>query len=132
MNINKKFNAVCKKYYKEIKGELTCSSNMKLALIKDLKDHIASYRSENPNCTIEAIVNNFGTPKEIASSFESRSDLDRLKKIAKKYKVLKILIPIIALFVVAIVTFTIILIIAIHAEDGATWTTTVSSHALID
>ena len=118
-NMKKELKRDCKKYFKEIKKELTCSSNMRLALISELKKEITYYIDQNVDCTINNIIDNFGTAIEISSSFETRSDLEKLKKIAKKYTLLKIFLPIIALFLISIVTFTIILIIYIVRDRGS-------------
>ena len=118
-NMKKELKRNCKKYFKEIKKELTCSSNMRLALISELKKEVNYYIDQNVNCTIDNIIDNFGSAIEISSSFETRSDLEKLKKIARKYKLLKIFLPIIALALITIVTFTIILIIYIVRDIGS-------------
>ena len=112
--MNKLLKKELKKYYKAIKAELTCSSNMKLAVIKDLKIHVKCYVEENPNITLGDITGHFGSPKEISEAFETRDDLEKLKKMAKKYKLLKIFSPILTLLLIGITIFTTILVIEIE------------------
>ncbi len=116
--MNKLLKKELKKYYKAIKAELTCSSNMKLAVIKDLKIHVKCYVEENPNITLGDITGHFGSPKEISDAFETRDDLERLKKMAKKYKRLKIILPILTLLLIGITIFTTILVIEIERSKN--------------
>lgn len=116
--MNKLLKKELKKYYKAIKAELTCSSNMKLAVIKDLKIHVKCYVEENPNTTLGDITGHFGSPKEISDAFETRDDLDKLKKMAKKYKRLKIILPILTLLLIGITIFTTILVIEIERSKN--------------
>lgn len=108
--MNKQFHKDYKRFLKEIKKELTCSPNLKLAFIHDFKEQIKDVINEQ-DITINDVITNFGNPKEIASSFESHNDLQRLNKIAKKYKYLKLLVLILSVIVVIALVFIIYFLI---------------------
>lgn len=69
---NKQFHKDYKKFLKKIQKELSCSSNLKLAFIRDFKEQIKDFLAH------------FGNPKEISDSFESHNDLSRLHKHSTK------------------------------------------------
>ena len=56
------------KYLKEIKNNLLISKARK-KFIKTLKESIYEYMENNPDADIKSIIENFGTPDEIANSF---------------------------------------------------------------
>ena len=91
--MKKTINKDIKKYCSEVKKLLTCPGSIKLAFISELKARIYEYIEEHPDdeITINDIENRFGTPKDIASSFASAEDMQRLNKKAKKYIFYKIL-----------------------------------------
>lgn len=100
-----KINNEVKKYLKDIKKELTCSSNLRLAFIHELKEQIKFFVNEEKDVTINDIIANFGDPKEIANSFTSHDDLQRLNKVANKYKYIRIITFIISvIFILTLVT----------------------------
>lgn len=100
--MNKTINKEIKKYCFEIKRHLTCSSNIKLAFISELKNRIYEYIDEHPSeeITIFDIENRFGTPENIALSFSSTEDMQYLYKKAKKYIFYKILSIILLLMLI--------------------------------
>lgn len=103
--MKKTINKEIKKYCHEIKKQLTCSSNIKLAFISELKTRIYEYIEEHSNeeITIFDIENRFGTPEDIALSFASTEDMQYLRKKAKNYIFYKVLsvILLLALIVTA-------------------------------
>lgn len=100
--MNKTINKEIKKYCSEIKRHLTCSSNIKLAFISELKNRIYEYIDEHHSeeITISDIENRFGTPENIALSFSSTEDMQYLHKKAKKYIFYKILSIILLLMLI--------------------------------
>lgn len=106
---NKDFHKNYIRFIKDVKKELTCSSNLKLAFVKDFKKQINDFLGGSQDITINDIITHFGNPKEIADSFESHGDLQRLNKIAKRYKSLKV--GIITLSIIFIIILVIVLII---------------------
>lgn len=79
-----------KNYYSLIKKNLSCSFNMKSVFMKDLNDRINEFLVDNPNSTIDTIIENFGTPVEIAKSFDK--DNDHLIKKAKNRLIIEIVL----------------------------------------
>ena len=67
------------KYLKELNRELICSRKTKKIFIDNFKSRVNEYTEENKNCTIEDIIKNFGTQKEIANGFVGKS-LDVLEQ----------------------------------------------------
>ena len=91
--MKKAINKDIKKYCTEIKKQLSCSNNIKLAFISELKNRIYEYIEEHPGeeITISDIENRFGTPENIALSFASTEDMRYLHKKARKYIFYKVL-----------------------------------------
>lgn len=94
-----------KKYYTSIKKNLSCSFNMKSVFIKDLDDRVSDFLEDNPNATMENIIENFGTPEEIAKSFDKDNEYYKRKA---RYRLL-IEIALLVLLVVAITISSIVI-----------------------
>lgn len=105
--MKKAINKDIKKYCTEIKKQLSCSNNLKLAFISELKNRIHEYIEEHPGeeITFSDIENRFGTPENIALSFASKEDMQYLNKKAKKYIFYKVL-SVILLLVLIVVVYT--------------------------
>lgn len=88
-----------KKYYTSIKKNLSCSFNMKSVFIKDLNERVSDFLEDNPDSTLENVTENFGTPEEIAKSFDK--DNEYLKRKAKKRLIIEIVL--LVLLVIAII-----------------------------
>ena len=91
--MKKTINKDIKKYCSEVKKLLACPGDIKFAFISELKNRIYEYIEEHPDdeITINDVENRFGTPKDIAESFASTEDMQRLNKKAKKFIFYKIL-----------------------------------------
>ena len=91
--MKKTINKDIKKYCSEVKRLLACPGGIKFAFISELKNRIYEYIEEHSDeeITSKDIENRFGTPKDIAESFASTEDIQRLHKKAKKYIFYKIL-----------------------------------------
>jgi uncharacterized membrane protein len=112
---SKQINKDIRKYLKRIKDELTCSSNLKSAFTYEFKEQIKYFINDNADTTIDDIINNFGCPKEIANSFKSPDDFDRLNKLAKKYKYIKTL-AVIASIVIIMSLIVIIILLSLQND----------------
>lgn len=66
-------------YLLEIKKGLKCGINIKKAFLSDFKNELVNYVDENPEVTIETIINEFGNPSQIITNFKSY-DYIHLKK----------------------------------------------------
>jgi uncharacterized membrane protein len=111
---NKQINKDMKKYLKGIKNELTCSSYLKSAFIYEFKEQVKYFINDNSNTTIDDIITNFGSPEEIASSFKSPNDFNRLNKLAKKYKYIKIFTVVLS---IAIIIALIVIVVLLSLQD---------------
>lgn len=89
-----------KKYYSFIKKNLSCSFNMKSVFIKDLNDRIYEFLEENPDSTIDDIIENFGAPVEIAKSFDK--DSEYLKKKTKNRLIIEIVLLVLLITTISI------------------------------
>ena len=110
--MKKTINKDIKKYCSEVKKLLTCPGSIKLAFISELKARIYEYIEEHPDeeITINDIENRFGTPENVASSFASAEDMQRLNKKAKKYifyKILSIVLLLVLILTVYILAYVI-------------------------
>lgn len=96
--------------------------SIKLAFISELKARIYEYIEEHPDeeITINDVENRFGTPKDIAESFASTEDMQRLNKKAKKFIFYKILS---AVLLLALILTVYILAYVITNEHTITITT---------
>lgn len=71
-------------YVKEITQNLKCSKFLAMAFKKKFLSEIHDYSDENGQPTYEALVERFGAPEDIASSFIEREDYAQLLKSAKR------------------------------------------------
>lgn len=92
------------------------SPNIKHAYISELKIRINEFEREHGELTFDMLCKEFGSPKEIADSFFAKEDLEKLKKNAKKYAILKWIS--IALLVCLILSVIFMIIIIASDEDG--------------
>lgn len=89
-----------KKYYTSIKKNLSCSFNMKSVFIKDLNERVSDFLEENSNSTMENIIENFGSPEEIAKSFDK--DNEYYKRKAKNRLIIEIIILVVLIICIIV------------------------------
>ncbi|MDE6656393.1 MAG: hypothetical protein K2J85_05315 [Anaeroplasmataceae bacterium] len=89
-----------KKYYTSIKKNLSCSFNMKSVFIKELNDRVSDFLEDNPNSTIENIIENFGTPEEITKGFDK--DSEYYKRKARNRLIIEIALLVLLIAVITI------------------------------
>ena len=87
-----------RKYYNLIRKNLFCSYNMKKVLISDFSNRVNDFIFENPNVDIQKIMDNFGSPEDIAKSFDTENIY--LKKKAKKLLIIEIILIVLILLLV--------------------------------
>ena len=78
---------------------------MKKAFIKEIKDQIAELKDQIQDLTMEDLQREIGKPDEIARGFESRENIEDLKKRAKKYskaKTISLVFLVLTIFAIAI------------------------------
>ena len=107
--MNKSIKKDIKKYCSEIKKILSFSCGVKFAFISEFKSRIYEYIEEHPDedVTIADIKNQFGSPESIALSFSATTDMEVIRKKAKKYIIYKVMsvLLVILLIVVAIILY---------------------------
>lgn len=69
-NLNKELNA----YYRDISRSLLCSGSEKKKLLDQIKSSVENYLVENPDATIESIIEKIGSPEEISDGYYSNMD----------------------------------------------------------
>lgn len=109
-----------KKYYTFIKKSLSCSFNMKSVFIKELNDRVFDFLEDYPNSTMENIIENFGTPEEIAKGFDK--DNEYYKRKARNRLIVEIVL--LVLLVVAIAISSYVISIILNDLGGNTTITT--------
>ena len=60
-----------KDYYKQISRTIKCPAKQKRAFLNDFKNTVEEFVQSNDSATMERICGEFGTPREIADSFNS-------------------------------------------------------------
>lgn len=93
--INKK---ELRKYYSLIRKNLLCSINMKKVLISEFSNRVNEFIFENPNVDMQKIIDNFGSPDDIAKSFDTENIY--LKKKAKKLLIIEIILIVLLLLLI--------------------------------
>ena len=105
MKANKNSKKLENLYVKQLKKTLLCSASMKKAFIKEIKDQIAELKDQIQDLSMEDLQREIGKPDEIARGFESRDNIEDLKKRAKKYskaKTISLVFLVLTIFAIAI------------------------------
>lgn len=108
---SKAYKKIVKSYLKEIKSALICSAGMKQAVLSTARQRIADLFPDTSTLSMEELCREIGTPEEIALGLESRSDIEQLKKKAKRYKIAKITctcLLFVAIFIAVFLSFVIV------------------------
>ena len=88
-------NKEIKKYIKYVKKIIPFYSKDKKEFLKLLTQKIIEFSNTHPNCTYQNIIDEFGSPNEVAGSYiESLENDDIIKQLNKKY-IFKTLVTII-------------------------------------
>ena len=105
MKSNKNSKKLESLYVKQLKKALLCSASMEKAFIKEIKDQIAELKDQIQDLSMEDLQREIGKPDEIARGFESRDNIEDLKKRAKKYskaKTISLVFLVLTIFAIAI------------------------------
>lgn len=106
------YKKIVKSYLKEVKSALFCSPSMKQAFLSTVRQRIEELFPDFSTLSVEELYKEIGTPEEIACSLENHSDIEQLKKKAKRYKVAKIAYMVLLLVAVLIIAFFVFLFIS--------------------
>lgn len=110
---------IIRAYVKEVKKDLKCSKSLSSVFRKSFLDEIHDFSeqcgAQGEAVTYEALVNHFGSPKEVANGFLDRSDYEELLKKAKRKALLW---KCIAFIGIALLIFVIVLLILVARDAG--------------
>ena len=81
-----------KMYLKNIHDNLIGTKSMKAVMMSDLRSTTNDYVADHPDCTLEDLYRDIGTPEEIALQYDTPDCIAQIKKKAKKYDIAKWLV----------------------------------------
>ena len=105
-----------KKYYNEVKQQLSCPRKIKKKLLFYIRLSMDEFLEKNPNADFDMIVERFGEPFELANSYIESLDTTEVKKALQRSKWIKTCI--ITLCVVILLLFVITFIKMIHDNQN--------------
>ena len=95
-------NKEIKKYIKYVKKIIPFYSKDKKEFLKLLTQKIIEFSNTQPNCTYQNIIDEFGSPNEVAGSYiESLENDDIIKQLNKK-KIINIFISVIIILCISV------------------------------
>ena len=103
MKNGEKNNKIINLYLKEIKDKLLCPNNAKKAFLKEIRENISN--AEIDVVSIEDLYREIGSPEEIAHSFESRDDIEKIKVRTKKLHIIVAICAVIALLIISALVY---------------------------
>lgn len=81
----KNSNRTIKEFQKLIYAKMPCDNNLKHVFWKEFQLRLKEFAEETEDLTVETLVEEFGTPEEIARHFFEREDIEACKEKAKRY-----------------------------------------------
>ena len=103
MKNGEKNNKIINLYLKEIKDKLLCPNNAKKAFLEEIRQNISN--AEIDVVSIEDLYREIGSPEEIAHSFESRDDIEKIKVRTKKLHIIVAICAVIALLIISALVY---------------------------
>ncbi len=76
-----------KKYLKEVRAEIPCSSGKKKQLMHAFLTSLENYLCDNPDVSYQDIVDAFGTPKEMADTLSENISESDARQYRRRKKV---------------------------------------------
>lgn len=114
-------------YINEVKKEIYKLSPAD-DFLNELKNNLIEYSEDNPNCTMNDLIEQFGAPEDIAKEFLDNTPAYTPKIIAKKRKRKKIIIVLLCTTLLIAVIYCIML--SIQTQSKATDVITIYEEAL--
>lgn len=111
-------------YIREINKKLTCSKDVKKALLHEIEQQVVELENRIHVLTIDDLYDEIGSPQEIALGFDSRSDIEKIKQNAVKYKKAKLICILCSLMAVIVGVFAIVIMLS---NDDYSSTTQINS-----
>lgn len=82
---------IVKGYIRELRKTLTCPNDVKKAILHEIELQVLELENRIQVLTIEDLYNEIGSPHEIAQGFVSKTDIEKIKKHAVKYRKTRII-----------------------------------------
>ena len=98
----KKMNNDIKKYIKYVKKIISIHSKDKKEFIQLLTQKIIEFSNEHDSCSYQDIVDEFGSPNEVAGSYIETLDSDEIIKKLNKKKIINIFISVIIILCISV------------------------------
>lgn len=98
---------IVNEYLKEVKKELSglCSAD---EFLSSMREYLDDYCDEHPDCTLEDLECEFGTPEEVAGEFlESKgiSNSGKIKKLKNSRRLIAIIAVVLVVVLIAVIAF---------------------------
>lgn len=111
------FEKEIKKYFHKIRVSLICDLKTKNKIMKDLKNDVEEYLEQNPDSSLENVIEHFGKPETIAEEFAISSGIDYIKK-SRIHKTVKIAVIVLLVLASIFTIATSIVIIGNHKRTA--------------
>ena len=98
----KKMSNDIKKYIKYVKKIIPIHSKDKKEFIQLLTQKIIEFSNEHDSCSYQDIVDEFGSPNEVAGSYIETLDSDEIIKKLNKKKIINIFISVIIILCISV------------------------------
>lgn len=98
-------------YYKQISKSLICIGKQKRAFLNDFKNSVEEYVQTHNSATIRQLYDEFGTPQEIADSFNNQNE-----SLKNKYRIRKWICIILSVALLVYIIFIVASFIDVHEE----------------
>ena len=95
-------NKEIKKYIKYVKKIIPFYSKDKKEFLKLLTQKIIEFSNTQPNCTYQNIIDEFGSPNEVAGSYIETLNSDEIIKKLNKKKIINIFISVIIILYISV------------------------------
>ena len=112
---------IIRRYLSEVGDKLICPKPLKTTFLGELRERIDSFRPPDQGVTMEALCEEFGSPKEIADGFFNREDYEEL---LRKTKARAVRWKIVSALVTVILLVAIVFIVSVIRDSAGTFTVT--------
>lgn len=93
-------NCDAKRYLREVNSWLPCRRRLKKQIIDKIKQNMAVFMTENPDCGYDAIVSRFGTPQQISSAYvDEQETSELLNDLRIKRKIVSVVVSAVAVLI---------------------------------
>lgn len=113
-------NNECRQFLRSVRQAMPKLSKQEKRFLSDFSESVNEYISTNPNCTQEDLINQFGSPKDIALTYYSNMDSDIYLNILKRSRIIKTTcITFITAIIAALIIYILFLIAALNNYKDA-------------